>query len=311
MPEKCSWALTACASLSNKTAMTFSALSLNGTRKKTASWAAWLGLVPFFLFGLAFEFLPLLTVIQSSLTSKGVFTLGFYRQAMDPLFLRSFANSIKLSATTASFGVVFGTLVGYAIITTRNKFVQNALTALSDVTTNFGGAPLAFAFIVILGSTGVITLLLKQVGIGLYPNFRIYSISGLTIAYLYFQLPLMILLIIPSLYGLKREWREAAVNLGASTFQYWLEVALPILFPALMSGFLLLFANSFGAYATAWTLTGSDVDLITIRIAALIRGEVQLAPELADALSMMSLLVMTACVAGYLWLSNLSRKARQ
>ncbi len=291
--------------------MTVSALSLSRTRKKSASWAVWLGLVPFFLFGLAFEFLPLLTVIQSSLTSKGVLTLGFYRQAMDPLFLRSFANSIKLSATTASFGVIFGTLVGYAIITTRNKFVQNALTALSDVTTNFGGAPLAFAFIVILGSTGVITLLLKQVGIGLYPNFRIYSISGLTIAYLYFQLPLMILLIIPSLYGLKREWREAALNLGASTFQYWLEVALPILFPALMSGFLLLFANSFGAYATAWTLTGSDVDLITIRIAALIRGEVQLAPELADALSMMSLLIMTACVAGYLWLSNLSRKARE
>ena len=140
---------------------------------------------------------------------------------------------------------------------------------------------------------------------------RIYSISGLTIAYLYFQLPLMILLIIPALHGLRREWREAALNLGATNFRYWVEIALPILFPALMSGFLLLFANSFGAYATAWTLTGSDVDLITIRIAALIRGEVQLAPELADALSIYSLLVMTACVGGYLWLSNLSRKSQR
>ncbi len=276
-------------------------------KKPLVSWAAWLGLVPFFVFGLAFEFLPLLTVVQSSVTSKGSLTADFYRQALDPLFLRSFGNSIKLSATTAAFGVIFGTLVASAIITTRNKFVRNALTALADVTTNFGGAPLAFAFIVILGSTGVITLVLKQVGISLYPNFRIYSISGLTIAYLYFQLPLMILLIIPSLYGLKREWREAAINLGASEFQYWVEIALPILLPALLSGFLLLFANSFGAYATAWTLTGSDVDLITIRIAALIRGEVQLAPELADALSMMSLLIMTACVFGYLWLSNRSR----
>jgi putative spermidine/putrescine transport system permease protein len=252
-----------------------------------------------------------MTVIQSSLTSKGILTLDFYRQALDPLFLRSFVNSIKLSATTAGLGVVFGTLVAYGIITTRNRFIQNALTALSDVTTNFGGAPLAFAFIVILGSTGIITLLLKQVGIGLYPNFRIYSISGLTIAYLYFQLPLMILLIIPSLHGLRREWHEAALNLGATTFRYWVEIALPILFPALVSGFLLLFANSFGAYATAWTLTGSDVDLITIRIAALIRGEVQLAPELADALSIYSLLIMTACVGGYLWLSNLSRKSQR
>jgi putative spermidine/putrescine transport system permease protein len=287
------------------------ALSLSSSRRTirtTRSWAVWLGLVPFFIFGLAFEFLPLLTTIRSSLTNKGIFTFEFYRQAMDPLFLRSFGNTIKLSATTAFLGMVFGTLVAYAIITTRNKFLQNALTALADVTTNFGGAPLAFAFIVILGSTGIITLILKQVGINLYPNFRIYSISGLTVAYLYFQLPLMILLMIPSLHGLRREWREAALNLGASTYQYWARVALPILFPSLMSGFLLLFANSFGAYATAWTLTGSDVDLITIRIAALIRGEVQLAPELADALSILSLLVMSGCVIGYLALSNRARR---
>jgi putative spermidine/putrescine transport system permease protein len=279
-------------------------------KRNTNTWLVWLGLVPFIFFGLAFELLPLLTTIRSSLTNKGTLTLDFYRQAMDPLFLRSFGNTIKLSATTAILGVVFGTLVAYAIISTRNKFIRNGLTALSDVTTNFGGAPLAFAFIVILGSTGIITMLFKQVGIHLYPAFRIYSISGLTIAYLYFQMPLMILLIIPSLLGLKREWQEAAVNLGASTFQYWTRVALPILFPALVSGFLLLFANSFGAYATAWTLTGSDVDLITIRIAALIRGEVQLAPELADALSILSLMIMSACVIGYMWLSNWAKKAR-
>ena len=277
-------------------------------KRVSNSWFAWLGLLPLILFGLAFELLPLLTTIRSSLTNKGTLTLDFYRQALDPLFLRSFGNTIKLSTTTALLGVVFGTLVAYAVITTRNRFIRNALTALSDVTTNFGGAPLAFAFIVILGSTGIITMLLKQVGIQLYPNFRIYSISGLTIAYLYFQIPLMILLIIPSLLGLKREWQEAAVNLGASTFQYWIRVALPILFPALASGFLLLFANSFGAYATAWTLTGSDVDLITIRIAALVRGEVQLAPELADALSIISLLIMSACVIGYMWLSNRAKK---
>jgi putative spermidine/putrescine transport system permease protein len=277
--------------------------------KRKAGWTVWLGLVPIFIFGLAFEILPLLTTIRSSFSDQGRFSLNFYRQAMEPLFLRSFLNTIKISTATASLGVVFGTIVAYAICTSRNKFVRNALTALADVTTNFGGAPLAFAFIVILGSTGIITLLLKEVGINLYPQFRIYSASGLTIAYLYFQMPLMILLIIPSLLGLRREWREAALNLGANATQYWLRVALPILFPSLASGFLLLFANSFGAYATAWTLTGSDVDLITIRIAALIRGEVQLAPELADALSIISLLIMIACVVGYSWLSNRAKRA--
>jgi putative spermidine/putrescine transport system permease protein len=288
--------------------MSISIPAVQSPKKSNNTWAAWLGLVPFFIFGLAFEILPILTTIRSSFTNHNQFTLDFYRQAMEPLFLRSFVTTFKISITTALLGVIFGTLVGYAIITTRNKLLRNVLTALSDVTTNFGGAPLAFAFIVILGSTGIITLLLKEVGIQLYPQFRIYSASGLTIAYLYFQLPLMILLIIPSLLGLKREWHEAALNLGASTFQYWLRVALPILLPSLASGFLLLFANSFGAYATAWTLTGSDVDLITIRIAALIRGEVQLAPELADALSIISLLIMLACVLGYTWLSNRARR---
>ena len=278
--------------------------------KQHTKWASWLGLVPFFIFGLAFEFLPLLTILQSSITRNGTFTLDFYKRAMDPMFLRAFINSINLSAVTAILGVAFGTLVAYAIITSPNRFLRNALTALSDVTTNFGGAPLAFAFIIILGSTGVITMILQKFGINLYPAFRIYSISGLSIAYLYFQLPLMILLIIPSLLGLRKEWREAAMNLGATSKQYWLRIALPILFPSLLSGFLLLFANSFGAFATAWTLTGSDVDLITIRIADLIRGEVQLEPQLADALATLSLIIMTTCVIGYLWLSSRSRKVR-
>lgn len=280
------------------------------SRKTIAGWWAWLGLVPFFLFGIAFEIIPVLTLVRSSLTSRDTLTLQNFERALMPFFIESFRNSIQLSATTALLGVTFGTIVAYAIITTPNPAIRNAITALADVTTNFGGAPLAFAFIVVLGSTGVVTLILKAVGINLYPNtFRIYSIQGLALAYLYFQLPLMILLIIPSLLGLRREWREAAINLGASTWQYWRRVALPILAPSLFGGFLLLFANAFGAYATAWTLTGPDVNLVTIQIAALVRGEVQLDPVLADALAILSLLVMALCVMGYQWLGGRTQKA--
>lgn len=279
-------------------------------KKQVDAWLAWLGLAPFFLFGIAFEVIPVFTLLRSSLTTGDALTLSNYERALTPLFVESLRNSVQLSATTALLGVVFGTLVAYAIITTRNGFVRNALTALADVTTNFGGAPLAFAFIVVLGSTGIVTLVLKIIGVNLYPDtFRIYSIQGLTVAYLYFQLPLMILLIIPSLLGLRREWREAAINLGASSAQYWLRVGLPILTPALLGGFLLLFANAFGAYATAWTLTGPDVNLVTVQIASLVRGEVQLDPALADALAMMSLLIMAACVAGYQWLGGRASKA--
>ena len=118
----------------------------------------------------------------------------------------------------------------------------------------------------------------------------------------------MILLIQPSLRGLRNEWREAALNLGASERQYWLRVALPILSPSLIGGFLLLFANSYGAYATAWTLTGPDINLVTIRIASLIRGEVQLEPGTADAMATISLLIMAVCVVGYLWSNRLSQR---
>jgi len=275
-------------------------------------WSLWMPLLPFLLFGLALEVVPVITVIQSSLRSdEGWLTLENYRRAMVPLILHSFENSIKLSATTASIGVISGALIGYALITSKNKFVRDAVTALADVATNFGGAPLAFAFIITLGSTGVITLTLKNfLNISLYPTFRIYSIAGLTLAYLYFQIPLMVLLIQPSLLGLKKEWKEAALTLGASNLQYWRRIALPILAPSLIGGFLLLFAHSFGAYATAWTLTGPDINLVTIQIAALIRGEVQLEPGIADAMSVISLLIMAICVVGYQWASNRAARWR-
>jgi putative spermidine/putrescine transport system permease protein len=261
--------------------------------------AAWLGLVPFLLFALAFELLPILMLVRSSLATDDGFGLGNFGRALTPTMLSAFANSLQLSLVTAAVGVGLGTVVGHAIVTTRSVVVQHALTALADVTASFGGAPLAFAFIITLGSTGVVTLLLQAIGIDLYPGFRIYSVAGLAIAYVYFQLPLLILLVIPALLGLQREWREAATSLGATSAQYWLRVALPILAPSLLGSFLLLFANAFGAYATAWTLTGPDINLVTVQIAALVRGEVQLDPALADALALLSIAIMAICVAGY------------
>jgi putative spermidine/putrescine transport system permease protein len=270
-------------------------------RPRHHDWAAWLGLLPFFLFAFAFEIIPIFRLIRSSLTdSNGMLTLENFSRVMTPIVIRSFQNSFKLSGLTALSGTILGTLVAYAIINSRNKGTRESVTALADVTTNFGGAPLAFAFIITLGSTGIITLMFKKfLGISLYPNFRIYSISGLGIAYLYFQIPLMVLIMIPSILGLKREWREAASNLGASNLEYWWRIALPILAPSLIGGFILLFANSFGAYATAWTLTGPEISLVPIQIAALIRGEVQLDPAAADALASLSLIVMAVCVAVY------------
>jgi putative spermidine/putrescine transport system permease protein len=269
---------------------------------------AWLGLVPFFTFALAFEVMPIVVLVRSSFSEDAGYTLSNYGRAFTPSILSAFVNSVGLSFTTALLGTLIGTIVAYSIVTLPNATAQHALTALADVTANFGGAPLAFAFIIALGSSGVVTLLLQAVGISLYPDFRIYSLAGLTVAYVYFQLPLFILLIIPSLLGLKREWREAATSLGASSGQYWARVAPPILAPAVLGSFLLLFANAFGAYATVWTLTGSDVNLVSVQIAALIRGEVQLDVGRADAIALMSLAIMAVCVAGHQLLNRRMRR---
>lgn len=258
--------------------------------------AAYLGLVPFLAFIGAFELLPLAGLIRSAFTENGLPSLNNLVRAARPTIVKGFVNSIGLSLTTALLGTIAGLVIAYLVATGRNRRWRDGIVALSTVAANFGGAPLAFAFIIALGSTGMITMLLAQFSISLYPGFRIYSINGLVVAYLYFQIPLAILLLLPSVQGLRKEWREAATSLGADDRAYWLRVGLPLLRPSIVSCFCLLFANAFGAYATAWTLTGSSVELVTVQIAALIRGEVQLDPALADAIAVISMLVMAVSI---------------
>ncbi len=246
---------------------------------------AWLGIMPFLAFCLAFEIIPVLLLLIGSFSDKsGAITLANYQKITTPIYARSFWNSIQLSAITATLGAVLGLLIGYAIFRLPSPRIRETLIALSDVTTNFAGAPLAFAFIVILGSNGVVTLAFeKYLGLKLYPSFSIYSYSGLILAYLYFQLPLMILLIIPAFTGLRREWVESAQNLGANTLQYWGRIGLPILAPSIVAGLVLLFANAFG----------------TIQIAFTVTGEVLHDPGAGDAMGILSLLIMGVCIAVY------------
>jgi putative spermidine/putrescine transport system permease protein len=269
-------------------------------RKRASSW---LGILPFLLFCLAFEIMPIFIMVRDSLVNKaGEWTLVNYSSLGIPLYINSFLNSIKLSGITALIGTILGTAVGYVIYRLPSKRVREALTSLSDVTTNFAGAPLAFAFIIVLGSTGIITQFLKQsLAIQIYPTFSVYSFSGLVLAYVYFQLPLMVLLIIPAFAGLRKEWVESAQNLGASTFQFWWRIGLPILTPSLVAGMVLLFANAFGAYATAYTLTGSSLSLATIQIGFTITGEVRHDPGVGLAMAVISILIMGSCIAMYQW----------
>ncbi len=272
------------------------------SKRKTGYNSDWVRLLPFLLFCLAFEVVPILFLIRGSVMDKTTsqLTIQHYLTLNHPLYLNSFLNSIKISGLTAIVGVLFGTFIGYAIYRWPSRRVQEILITLSDVTTNFAGAPLAFAFVVILGMNGVITqFFLEYFQYELYPTFSIYSFSGLTLAYIYFQLPLMVLLILPAFAGIKKEWRESAQSLGANTFQFWRHIGIPVLMPSLIAGVTLLFANAFGAYATAYTLVEAKLSLVTLQIGYMIAGEVRKDPAIGMAMAVVSLIIMGLSIGIY------------
>jgi putative spermidine/putrescine transport system permease protein len=267
------------------------------------SLGGWIGLAPFLLFALAFMLLPAgVLLVGSFQDAQGAFTLANLVHLFRPNILRSYLLTIEVSLITALGGALFGFLLAYAVtLGGLSRGVRNFIVTFSGVASNFAGVPLAFAFIATLGRVGLVTTLVKSLfGISLYDSgFNLYSFWGLTFTYLYFQLPLMVLIITPALDGMKKEWREACENLGASRTQYWRHVALPILMPSILSSVILLFGNAFGAYATAYALTGGFLNLVPIQIGAQIRGDVLHDPNLGYALALGMVVVMTLSILGY------------
>lgn len=266
------------------------------------SWS-WLGVAPFFIFAIAFMILPALSLfIGSFLDRQGNVTFDNILGLFQPEILNSYRISIQISLVTAIGGALFGYLLAYAVtLGGLPRNVRNTLMTFCGVASNFAGVPLAFAFISVLGRVGFVTVLLNSLfGINIYDaGFNLYSFVGLSLTYMYFQFPLMVLIISPALDGLKREWREAAENLGANSWHYWRYIGLPILLPSLLGTTILLFGNSFGAYATAFALTGGALNLVTILIGAQIRGDVLNNPGLGYALALGMVVVMAVCIAGY------------
>jgi len=284
-------------------------LTLSLPKQRNNRFTVWLGVLPFFLFALLFLILPSLRLFVGSFTDKqGNFTFDNVLQLFTtPSILNAYWLSIRISLVTALGGGLLGLLMAYGI--TQGglpKPIRSALVTFSGVASNFAGVPLAFAFVATLGRTGIITALMREVfGVNIYSaGFNLYSFAGLSLTYIYFQFPLMILIITPALDGLKKEWKEAAETLGASPRQYWLRVALPVLMPPILGSMILLFGNAFGAYATAYALTGGSLPIISIQIGAQIRGDVLYNPNLGYAMALGMVLIMAISIALYSWLQN-------
>ena len=244
---------------------------------------------------------PAAYLVWSSVTDdQGAFTLRRYTQVLgDRLYLRGFQNSVLLSLLTAIEATLLGTVLAATLTFSRLIPFRTLLVTLTNVAAHLGGVSLAFAFIALLGVNGMLTIFLREaLGIGLYPEFNLVSLAGLNLVYVYFLTPFALLIVLPAFGGIRRHWVEAAATLGATRWQFWWHIGIPVMLPAVLAVFILTFANAFGTYSTAMALTVGRVNLMPLQIGFLF-SEAAFDRELADALSVLMILITTACVVAY------------
>lgn len=269
---------------------------------------ALLWLLPFAVFFIIFQIAPLAWVAINSLQSESGWGLAnFSKVFASKFYLQALQRSLEISFWSSLFGIVIATLGAYSLRRVDSK-LRDFVSAFANMTSNFSGVPLAFAFIILLGFNGALTLLLKQMG--LLGDFSIYSKTGLILVYTYFQIPLGVLLLYPAFDALREDWRESAALLGANHWQFWRHIGLPVLTPALLGTFVILLANALGAYATVYALTTGNFNVLPIRIAGLVAGDISLDPNLASALAMVLVGLMTLVTVVHQWLLKRSYHAR-
>jgi len=272
-----------------------------------------LGLVPIGVLLIIFLGLPIVTILRFSLQdANGDFTLFNFRTAMTGVYLDGIRLSINLSLLSALISVVVGLLFAFGVARSRIKLLKSLVSTAAGVFANTGGVPLAFMFIASLGTYGMLTVWLRQFGLDVYGgDWTLYSFSGLLIVYLYFQVPLMILVSLPMIEGIKVEWREASQTLGSSNTYFLRHVIVPILAPQVLATYLLLFTNSFAAYATAAALTSGSIALVPVQIASLIASNVQVdGANIAMALGVCMVAIVAIAMAIYISLERKVAKWR-
>ena len=259
-----------------------------------------LALIPFLFLIVMYELLPLIMLVVDSLKSEQskdiLFTLENYQKIFSTLsYRKAIANSLKITSISTAFGIVIAFLGARAAYNSRGKFRNVYLTVL-NMTSNFAGVPLAFAYMIILGNAGVVKQIADMYGIGFLQDFDLYSSTGLTMIYVYFQIPLSTLLLIPAFNGIRKEWGEANMLLGGTSARFWQKVGIPVLLPSLFSTLSVLFANALSAYATAYALLMNNFSLLPINISASFVGDIKSTPTLGAALSVVMMIIMSIVI---------------
>jgi putative spermidine/putrescine transport system permease protein len=265
---------------------------------------AWLGALPFFGYAALFLLLPAGDVLVGAFRNdQNAWTTANIGDLFHAQYLHAFENSIRISLYTAIVGGLIGAFMCYAALhPAAPRWVRTIITAFSAVASQFGGVPLAFFFISSIGTLGVVTQFLKDyVGLDIYAhNITVFGFWGVFLSYVYFQIPLMLLVLSPAVAGLKVEWREASESLGAGSFTYWRSVGIPVLAPSFLGAMVLLFGNAFAAQATAYALTSGGYNLVPLEITNVLNGNVVSDPHFGQALALGMIVVITVAVLIYL-----------
>ena len=257
-----------------------------------------LTMIPLLLLATFFIFLPLASMIKDSFTMPevGGFTINNYLTIIsDPIYQVATKNSLYLSTFSALAGLVISFFIAWAVNEIGPKG-QDRMMSLLNMVSNFAGLPLYFAFVVILGNTGVFVLALKAIGINLSSVFKLYSIDGLMLLFIYFQIPLGSLMLIPAFEAIKSAWKEAAEILQATKLQFWTRIGVPVLLPSLLDTFGLLFANAITAYATVILLVTTSIPLLPVKITTMFTGEMVPQREMGAALAIWMILLMLSVI---------------
>ena len=267
--------------------------------------SAYLGVLPFLLFSGLFLLYPTWNVISGAFQDEsGKFGTKVLVEVFNSSSARAgFRNSLEISAQTAIAGSILGGLFAWAMVSGKQGgFFYRFSVALSSVLAQFGGVMLTFAFLATFGFNGLVsTFAIKYApGSFLAESSWLYGKAGIAVLYTFFQIPLMVLVFLPTLENMKPQWREASDALGGKTYEYWLRVGIPILTPSFAGAALLLFVNSFSAYATAATLINLSDFLTPLAIATALTSEVGGAnPAEAKSLSAYMIIVVIIAMSGY------------
>ena len=269
---------------------------LNLMKKKTYVYL--LALVPFLIVAMLYEIVPLITVIVKSFQPDGGtgFTLENYQSVFSKLlYQKAIINSIKISLTSAVAGIIIAFLGARAAHQHQGKLNHVFMTVLNMVS-NFAGIPLAFAYMILLGNAGLVVNIGKELGIYALSTYNLYTMNGMSLIYIYFQIPLSTLLLIPAFDGVQKQWKEACTLLGGTPGIFWRKVGIPVLMPSILGTFSVLFANALAAYATIYALMMDNIALLPVQIAGCFTGEVKIRAGLGGALSVVMMAIMVIMI---------------